>query len=94
MDSQGGFGWRMLKSVVRITLTVLAVVLVGAVGVYIWMPRYRPLRNVHLGPRFNPHALKVGERAADFTLPAFEGKDFRLADHAGKVILLNFFASW
>lgn len=84
----------MIKSIVRITLTVLAVVLVGAVGVYMWMPRYRPIRSWVHGARLNPHALKVGDRAADFTLRGIEGADFRLADHAGKVILLNFFASW
>jgi cytochrome c biogenesis protein CcmG/thiol:disulfide interchange protein DsbE len=31
---------------------------------------------------------------SDFTLPAIQGGKWRLSDHAGKVILLNFWATW
>ena len=32
--------------------------------------------------------------AEDFTLPLAEGKKFRLADQRGKVVLVNFWATW
>lgn len=34
------------------------------------------------------------EAAPDFTLALIKGGDFHLADHKGKPILINFFASW
>ncbi len=33
-------------------------------------------------------------KAPDFTLKTVDGKDFTLADYAGKVILLNFWGTW
>lgn len=39
-------------------------------------------------------SLKVGNKALDFTLTTFTGETVRLKDHLGKVILLDFWASW
>jgi cytochrome c biogenesis protein CcmG/thiol:disulfide interchange protein DsbE len=36
----------------------------------------------------------VPERAPDFILKDLNGDDFRLADSKGKVVVLNFFATW
>jgi len=36
----------------------------------------------------------TGERVSDFTTTDLDGKPVRCADHRGKVILLNFFATW
>ncbi len=37
---------------------------------------------------------KVGSPAKDFTLPNIDGKQITLSDYKGKLILLNFWASW
>jgi len=34
------------------------------------------------------------EVAADFVLRLFDGQDFRLSDHKGKPVFINFWASW
>ncbi len=39
-------------------------------------------------------ALELGDAAPDFTLTDFTGMRMRLADYRGKVVLLNFWASW
>jgi cytochrome c biogenesis protein CcmG/thiol:disulfide interchange protein DsbE len=36
----------------------------------------------------------VGERAPDFALTTFEGEQIQLSDLKGKVVLVNFWASW
>ncbi len=36
----------------------------------------------------------VGERAVDFTIKTFDGKEFRLSEHSGSPVLVNFWASW
>ncbi len=44
-------------------------------------------------PKYIPSPL-VAKPAPPFTLPLFDGGVLRLADLSGKVILLNFWASW
>ncbi|MBN1526558.1 MAG: TlpA family protein disulfide reductase [Candidatus Omnitrophica bacterium] len=39
-------------------------------------------------------ALEIGEEAVDFTLRDVNGKTVNLSDFKGKVIILDFFASW
>ncbi len=37
---------------------------------------------------------KPGQVAPAFTVPTLDGKGFTLADHKGKVVLVNWFATW
>jgi thiol-disulfide isomerase/thioredoxin len=42
----------------------------------------------------NPHALKVGDASTPVRLPDVDGKSRALAEWQGKLIVLNFWASW
>lgn len=37
---------------------------------------------------------RVGQTAPDFTLPDLDGKEFTLSGHEGKIVLINWFATW
>ena len=39
-------------------------------------------------------ALKPAKPASDFTLPDLDGKPVKLSDYRGKVVLVNFWATW
>jgi peroxiredoxin len=41
-----------------------------------------------------PHAVEIGERAPDFTLPALTQGLFSLHDFGRQVVVLNFWATW
>jgi cytochrome c biogenesis protein CcmG, thiol:disulfide interchange protein DsbE len=47
-----------------------------------------------LGPAAAAHALATGEVAPDFTRTDLQGKAFTLSALRGKVVLLNFWATW
>jgi len=49
---------------------------------------YFGLRNAQQGP------IGKGDLVPNFTLTTFEGEQFDLSSHQGKVIVLNFWASW
>ena len=38
--------------------------------------------------------LRIGGTAPDFAIQTFEGETFRLSDHRGKVVVLDFFGFW
>ncbi|MBQ8270204.1 MAG: TlpA family protein disulfide reductase [Bacteroidaceae bacterium] len=42
----------------------------------------------------NQYIVKVGDVAPDFTLPLTNGSDFTLSSQRGKVVMLQFTASW
>ncbi len=37
---------------------------------------------------------EVGQKAPDFIVPTIFGSPFKLSDHGGKVVLVNWFATW
>ncbi len=39
-------------------------------------------------------ALQIGEKAPDFTLKTIQGENLNLAEQRGKIIVINFWASW
>ena len=52
------------------------------------VPGFDDLHPLIVGPRI--HYTKVGENAPDFSVTMRDGKEFRLADQRGKVVLVHF----
>jgi cytochrome c biogenesis protein CcmG/thiol:disulfide interchange protein DsbE len=69
----------MLKKV------LVPLVILGLLGVFAF--------GLTRDPRAVPSPL-VDKEAPDFSMTTFEGQPFRLSDHRGKVVVLNFWASW
>ena len=44
--------------------------------------------------RLNPHQKRTPNNERDFTLSDMTGRPIHIADLKGKVVLLNFFATW
>lgn len=40
------------------------------------------------------NTASAGEKAADFTLRSIDGKEVKLSDYLGKVVMVNFWATW
>lgn len=38
--------------------------------------------------------IGIGKRVPDFTLTTFEGEEYSIEDYRGRVVLVNFWASW
>ncbi len=64
---------------------IQTVVLVFVIGILITMV---------LGLRSQGSAVGIGDEAYDFELQDLDGNIHRLSDYKGKVVMLNFFATW
>jgi len=63
---------------------VVAALLLGLTGVLL----YRVV------PYFQIHRVEIGDAAPGFNLTTDDGSGFRLEDYRGKLVLLNFWATW
>ncbi|HVO58106.1 MAG TPA: TlpA disulfide reductase family protein [Dongiaceae bacterium] len=72
------------------TLIILAVVIAATVVVYIADKKTR----VQTNAAARPEALKSGEPAPEISVKDLNDKDVTLADYKGKVVLVNFWATW
>lgn len=66
-----------------------AAVILGAIGGVVTLLAYGFTKD----PRAIPSTL-TGKPAPDFSLTLFDGNTIRLSDFRGKVVFLNFWASW
>ncbi|HRJ43544.1 MAG: TlpA family protein disulfide reductase [Caldilineaceae bacterium] len=68
-----------------------ALILLGLLGWGLW----QQVRPASLSaPLSSIPAPEVGHPAPDFALPALDGPEVRLSDLRGKVVVLNFWATW
>lgn len=59
------------------------------------MPRLALLALLLLGPAVCvPASALLNQRAPDFVLRSWDGTNVRLSEHAGEVVLINFWATW
>jgi|SRR5215469_4670815 len=72
------------------TIWILAIVIVATAGVYLADKATR----VHVSAKARPAAPKVGGPAPEFSVKDLNDKDVALADYQGKVVLVNFWATW
>lgn len=71
------------KGLSRGTIILAFAILLGFLGLLGW-----GLRNAQAGP------VQVGQKVPTFDLTTFDGKSVSTADLQGKVIVVNFWASW
>jgi peroxiredoxin len=75
----------------RWKLVLIFLVLIGIIGLlslyFIIFENKRPASRSAYGP-------KVGEGAPDFLFPTLKGNSVKLSDYRGKVVFLNFWATW
>lgn len=78
----------------RRTLLILALACLAAFGG--WWLQYRWANAMPTQPTApaGVHTLATGDQAGDYTLPDLDGQATTLAKWHGKIVLLNFWATW
>ncbi len=74
-----------------VTLALLGVVLSGLLVVQACTPSSQA---VSVGQQESAIGVNVGDRAPDFTLTDLDGNQLSLSDFRGKVVFINFWATW
>jgi peroxiredoxin len=76
----------------RTNALILVIAIVGAALGFLAGGWIRPMHSP--AQRESPQALKIGDAVPDSTLPGLDGKPRSLAEWRGKLVLVNFWASW
>jgi len=74
----------------RTNALILVIAIVGAIGGFLAGGMLRPIPTTTP----NPHALKIGDAAPDVQRPDADGKPRSFDEWRGKLLLVNFWASW
>ncbi len=81
-----------------VVVPLIALVMVGAlIGLLAYALFAPESARVRQGGRVNASGalvLEKGKVASDFEIQTYDGDTFRLSDQRGKIVLLNFWASW
>jgi thiol-disulfide isomerase/thioredoxin len=72
------------------TILILFAVIAATVAVY-WADK---ATRVHTNAAARPVVMKAGDAAPEITVKNLDDKDVTLADYKGKVVLVNFWATW
>jgi len=72
------------------TILILTIVIAATIVVYVADRATR----VHTSAAMRPAAMKAGEPAPDISAKDLDDKSVTLADYKGKVVLVNFWATW
>ncbi|WDU82711.1 TlpA family protein disulfide reductase [Caloramator sp. Dgby_cultured_2] len=74
-------------------LISIIIILIVAIGISFKL--YKPQKQTEDNTITNEDTIKTeGNFASDFSLENLNGKTIKLSDYKGKVIVLNFFATW
>lgn len=89
-EERGRIGYGRYERRSSWILGAVLVLIVAAIGIY---------QALGQESEFTPSALEVpgpriGQPAADFTLQTFDGEPFKLSEHRGEVVVVNFWGSW
>ncbi len=81
-----------------VVVPLIALVMVGSLIGLLAYALFAP-EDARLGQRGRVNAsgalvLEGGKLASDFAIQTYDGSTFRLADQRGKIVLINFWASW
>jgi thiol-disulfide isomerase/thioredoxin len=78
------------RTAMKKTILILTIVIAATIVVYVADRATR----VHTSAAMRPAAMKAGEPAPDISAKDLDDKSVTLADYKGKVVLVNFWATW